>query len=238
MTEADIIRKLSNKVYQPLYFLSGEESYQIDLISDYIEANVLSEQEKEFNLTILYGKDVDEPTIISHAKRFPMMANYQVVIVKEAQNLKKIEDLQPYIEKPVKSTILVICYKYGKLDKRKGFAKSVEKNGILYESPKLYDNQVAGWISDYLKNQKYSIQPKAAQLLAESLGTNLAKVVNEINKLMINIPRGSEITSEHIEENIGISKDFNVFELSKALELRDRVKATRIVMHFAMNEKD
>jgi DNA polymerase-3 subunit delta len=238
MTEEDILKKISNKAYSPIYFLMGEESYYIDLIADHIEANVLTEAEKEFNLTVLYGKDVDEATIISQAKRFPMMANYQVVIVREAQALKKIEELQHYVENPVKSTILVICYKYGKLDKRKTFAKVVEKNGILYESPKIYDSQVSAWITDYCRKRKYRIQPKAVSLLAESLGTQLSTLVNELGKLMINVPEGSEITAELVETNIGINKDYNVFELSAALNFKDRTKANRIVLHFCQNEKE
>jgi DNA polymerase-3 subunit delta len=238
MTEEEILKKLANKVYQPVYFLTGEEPYYVDMICDHMEAHILTEAEKEFNLTIVYGKDVDIPTIISHAKRYPMMANYQIVIVKEAQVIKKIEELQPYIENPVKSTILVVCYKYAKLDRRKTFSKLVEKHGVLYESPKIYDNQVPAWITDYLRKRKYSIQPKAAQMLAEYLGTNLSNVVNELGKLMINVPAGSEITAQHIEQNIGISKDYNVFELSRALEARDRLKVHRIVLHFAQNEKE
>jgi len=238
MDHEDILKKLSNQVYYPVYFLMGEESYYIDLISDTIEEKILDEGEKEFNLTVLYGKDVDVPTIISYAKRYPMMSNYQVVIVKEAQDVKKIEDLLPYIEKPLKSTVLVLCYKYGKLDKRKAFAKAIDKHALLYESPKIYDNQVSPWIIQYLKKKNYTIQTKAAALLAESLGTSISRIVNEINKMIINIPEGTEITALHVEQNIGISKDFNVFELVKALEQKQVTRANNILLHFAKNEKD
>jgi DNA polymerase-3 subunit delta len=238
MDHQDILKKIHDKAYYPVYLLMGEEAYYIDLISDALENKVLDENAKEFNLTVLYGKDVDVPAIVNYAKRYPMMSNYQVVIVKEAQDIKKIEELQAYVEKPLKSTILVLCYKYGKVDKRKTFAKAVEKNGILYESPRIYDNQVPAWITQYLKKLNYTIQPKAAELLAESLGTNISRLVNEISKLIINVPAGKEITAAHIEQNIGISKDFNVFELSKALEQRDRTKVNRIILHFAKNEKE
>lgn len=238
MDYEDILKKLQNKVYQPIYLLMGEESYYIDLISDAIEETILDPTEKEFNLTILYGKDVDVPTIVSYAKRYPMMSNYQVVIIKEAQDVKKLEELQSYVENPLKSTILVLCYKYGKFDKRKTFAKVVDKAGVLYESPRIYDNQVASWITQYLKKKNYTIQAKAAALLAESLGTNISRIVNEIGKLTINVPAGTEITANHIEQNIGISKDYNVFELTKALEQKDRTRVNRIVLHFAQNEKE
>jgi DNA polymerase III subunit delta len=238
MDYEDIIKKLSNKVYHPIYFLMGEEPYYIDLISDYIEQNILDSAEKEFNQSVIYGKDIDVAGIISCAKRFPMMANYQVVIVKEAQDIKKIEELQIYIENPLKSTILVLCYKYGKIDKRKTFAKTLEKTAVLFESQKIYDNQVPAWIGSYLKKKNYTIQTKAASLLAEYLGTDLSRIVNEISKLIINIPAGTEITPEHIEQNIGISKDYNVFELTKALGQKDFLKTHRIILHFSQNERD
>lgn len=238
MDHEDILKKLANKVYHPVYLLQGEESYYIDLISDYIEEHILDASEREFNLTILYGKDVNVPTIISHAKRYPMMSNYQVVIVKEAQAVDKIEALQPYVENPLKSTVLVLCYKYGKIDKRKAFPKVVEKLGVLYESPKIYPEKVPAWITQYLKKKNYGIQAKAAALMAESLGTNLSNVVNEINKMIINIPEGTEITALHVEQNIGISKDYNVFELTKALEQKNIPRANNILLHFSKNEKE
>jgi DNA polymerase III subunit delta len=234
----NILNDLKNKIYYPIYFLDGEESFYIDEISDYIETNVLTDLEKEFNQTIVYGKDTNIPTLISYAKRFPMMANYQVIIVKEAQDLDKIEDLAGYIEHPLTSTLLVICYKYDKLDRRKSIAKTIEKTGVLFESSRLYDNQIPDWIMDYVRKKNYSISAKAAFLLAEFLGTDLSKIVNEIGKLIINIPAGHEITEEYVEKNIGISKDFNVFELQKALGKKDVYKANQIITHFAANPRE
>ncbi|MCF8228431.1 MAG: DNA polymerase III subunit delta [Bacteroidales bacterium] len=238
MKYEQILNDIENKIYYPVYLLSGEESYFVDRISDEIENNILSETEKEFNQNILYGRDVDAPTIVSYAKRYPMMANYQVVIIKEAQDLKDIEDLAGYAEKPLESTVLVLCYKYKKIDKRKLLAKNVQKKGVLYESPRIYDNKVPDWIMNNLKSKGYSITPKAAAMMTEFLGTSLSKISNEISKLTINVPRGTEIKDVHIEENIGISKDYNVFELQKALGSKDVVKANKIINYFAANQKD
>lgn len=233
-----ILTDIENKIYRPIYLLSGEESYFIDRIADEIEENVLSETEKEFNQTILYGRDVDAPTIVSYAKRFPMMSNYQVIIVKEAQDIRDIEDLADYAENPLESTVLVICYKYKKIDKRKQLAKRVQKKGVYFESPRIYDNKVPEWIMSNLKAKGYTITPKASSMMAEFLGTSLSKIANEIGKLCINVPEGTEIKDIHIEENIGISKDYNVFELQKAIGSRDVMKANKIVNYFAANQKD
>jgi len=233
-----ILTDIENKIFRPIYLLSGEESYFIDRITDEIEENVLSETEKEFNQTILYGRDVDVPTIVSYAKRFPMMSNYQVIIVKEAQDIRDIEDLADYVENPLESTVLVICYKYKKIDKRKQLAKRVQKKGVYFESPRFYDNKVPEWIMSNLKAKGYTISPKASAMMAEFLGTSLSKIANEIGKLCINVPEGTEIKDIHIEENIGISKDYNVFELQKAIGSRDVVKANKIVNYFAANQKD
>ncbi len=234
----NLLADLKNQIYYPVYLLHGEESYFIDIISDYIEQNVLSDLEKEFNQTIVYGKDSDVSVLISYARRFPMMANYQVLIVKEAQDLEKIEDFQPYFENPLTSTILVLCYKYTKYDKRKTFYKTIEKHGVAYESARLYDNKIPDWINEYLRKRNYSITPKASALLCEFLGADLGKIVNEIQKLLINIPAGAEINEEYVEKNIGISKDFNVFELQKALAKKDVLKANQIVLHFAANLRE
>jgi len=242
VTFDQIIGDLKNKIYYPVYFLTGEEPYYIDLISDYIENNVLTEEEKEFNQTIIYGRDVDVPTIISYAKRFPMMANYQVVIVKEAQDIDKpkpkIEELTSYVENPLSSTILVINYKYKKLDGRKKLAKLIAKKGVLFESKKLYQDKVQSWITNYIQEKGLSITPKAGALLAEYLGTDLGKIVNEISKLTINLADGGKIDDALIEKNIGISKDYNVFELQDALGRRDILKANRIANYFAANPKE
>jgi DNA polymerase III subunit delta len=238
MNYEEIIKGLQNKVYKPIYFLMGEEPYYIDEISDHIEQHILTAAEKEFNQSVIYGRDMDVPTIISYCKRFPMMANYQVIIVKEAQEIKKIEELQPYAENPVKSTILVLCYKYAKIDKRKAFSKTLDKQGVLFETPKIYDNQVPAWISSYLKPKNHSISAKAATLIADHMGTDLGRIANELNKLLINVPAGTEITVEHVASNIGISKDFNVFELSRALEQKNKTKVNQIILYFAQNEKE
>jgi len=261
MTYEQILTDLKNKVYRPVYFLMGEEPYFIDIISDYILENVLTADEKEFNQTILYGKDVDAGAIVDQAKRFPMMSNYQVVVVKEAQEIRNLipgasdkdeDDDTPavkntdvkkspfelYVEKPVPSTILVICYKYKKLDKRRAIYKLIDKNGGIFESQKLYDNQVPAWITGYLKRQGYTLTPIAAQLLNDYLGADLSRIVNELGKLVINIPYGSQITEVHIEQNIGISKDYNTLELQKALGKRDILKANRIAIHFGLNPKE
>ena len=162
----NILLDLKNKIYSPVFFLYGEEAYFIDVISDYIEQNVLTEIEKEFNQSIIYGKDIDIPTLISYARRFPMMSNYQVIIVKEAQNLDKIENLEPYILNPLETTILVLCYKYEKIDRRKTLFKNIEKKGILFESAKIYENKIPDWISAYVRKMNYSISPKACFLLS------------------------------------------------------------------------
>lgn len=238
MSMDQILANLRNKIYHPVYFLAGDESYFIDTISDYIEKNVLSETEKEFNQTVIYGRDTDIMSLISVVKRFPMMANYQVVIVKEAQDIMKIEELLPYVENPLHSTLLVLNYKYRKIDKRKAFFKAVDKKGVLFESKKIYDNQLGSWISKFAGDRGYTITPKATAMLTEFLGTDLAKVVNEMEKLMINLPEKSEINDIQVERNIGISKDYNIFELQNAIGSRNIQKANRIVNYFASNPKD
>ncbi len=234
----DILSDLKKKIYKPVYFLSGEEPYFIDLVSDFIEKKVLDEAEREFNQTILYGRDTDVATIIGEAKRYPMMSDKMVVIVKEAQSIKNIEELDNYINNPLASTLLVICYKYKTLDKRKSFPKTVAKKGVLFESKKIYDNKIPDWIAGYLKEKKYTVTPKSTQLLTEYLGNDLGKIVNELEKLMINLPSGTEVTTDHIQTYIGISKDFNTFELNDALTKRDVVKANRIINYFAANSKE
>ncbi|NQV03042.1 MAG: DNA polymerase III subunit delta [Bacteroidia bacterium] len=238
MTFDQIIQNLKNQIYQPVYLLHGEESYYIDFVSDYIEKHVLTETEKEFNQTILFGRDVDAPTIISYAKRYPMMANYQVMIIKEAQEVKDLEALIAYVQQPLSSTLLVLCYKYGKVDKRKSLAKSVDKHGVLFESPRIYDNKIPGWIEAYVKQLNYSISAKACFMLTEFLGADLSKITNEIRKLTINIPEETEIDENLVEKYIGISKDFNVFELQKALGTKNAYKANQIISYFGSNPRE
>jgi DNA polymerase-3 subunit delta len=234
-----IVNDIKTGNIKPIYLLMGEEPYYIDKLCDYIEKNVLSEEEKGFNQSVLYGRDVTIEDIISTAKRYPMMAERQVVIVKEAQDLTRtIEKLETYAENPVPSTVLVFCYKYKTLDKRKKVTKLIAKNGVVFESKKLYENQVGDWIKRVLAGKKYTIEPKANAMLVEFLGTDLSKINNELEKLQIILPVGSNITPKDIEENIGFSKDFNVFELRKALGERNQLKAYTIAENFAQNPKD
>ena len=233
-----IVNDIKSGNIKPIYFLMGEEPYYIDKLSDYIEQNVLTEEEKSFNQTILYGRDVTIEDIISTAKRYPMMAERQVVIVKEAQDLTKtIDKLESYAENPMPTTVLVFCYKYKTLDKRKKMTKLMDKSGVVYESKKLYENQVGDWIKRVLSGKSYSIEPKANSMLVEFLGTDLSKINNELEKLQIILPKGSTITAGHIEENIGFSKDFNNFELLNALGAKNQLKAFKIVQYFSDNQK-
>jgi len=234
-----LVTDIKNGIIKPIYFLMGEEPYYINRISEFIEKNVLSDEEKGFNQMVLYGRDVTIEDIVSNAKRYPMMAERQVIIVKEAQDLSRtIENLASYAGNPQPTTVLVVNYKYKKIDKRKALYKAVSKIGVIYESKKLYENQVADWIRRVLASKNYTISPKAAQMLVEFLGTDLSKINNELDKLQIILPKGSDITPEAIEENIGISKDYNNFELQKALGERNVLKAHKIIHYFAENPKD
>jgi DNA polymerase-3 subunit delta len=235
----EIVSEIKRGNPKPIYFLMGEEPYYIDRISQYIAENVLTEDERGFNQMVLYGKDTSVDEVVANAKRFPMMAQYQVVIVKEAQHLSRnIEQLVHYAENPQQTTILVLCYKYKKLDKRKKLYKAIQKKGELFESKKLYENQVADWIRRTLASKEYKISPKSCIMLVEFLGTDLSKISNELDKLTLIVPPTTEITPELIEEHIGISKDFNNFELKKAIGERDVKKASRIIDYFAQNPKD
>ena len=239
MTEViKIVNDIKSKNYKPIYFLCGEETYYIDRISDLIESSVLTEDEKSFNQVVLYGRDTTVEEIVSTAKRFPMMADYQVVIVKEAQNLSKtFEKFESYALNPQLTTILVFAYR-DKPDGRKKIFKTIKDKGVWFESKKLYDNQVPDWIVKVLKGQNYGIEPKAAAMLSEFLGTDLAKINNELEKLKIVFPEGHIFTPKNIEENIGFSKDYNVFELKSALATRNQQKAYTIIHNFAANPKD
>ncbi len=233
--EEDIL----NGQIRPIYFLMGEESFYIDRITQIIENKILKEEEKSFNQLILYGRDVSIEEIVSNAKRYPLMAERQVIIIKEAQDLARtIENLSDYAENPVPSTVLVICYKYKTLDKRKKLAKVIAKKGCLFESNKLYENQVPEWINYVLKEKNYRIQPKAALMLVDYLGNDLSRVYNELEKLMLIVPKETSINEEHIEDNIGISKDFNNFELRKALGEKNLMKVYQIAYHFSQNAKN
>ena len=237
-TYEEIARDLKNRIYKPVYYLMGEESYYIDRISEYIAQTVLNENEKEFNQTILYGADTDIATIINAAKRYPMMSKYQVVIVKEAQGVKNIDELSYYLQKPLESTILVLCHKHGVLDRRKKMAAEIEKVGVLFESKKIKDAQLVGFITSYLKRKSIEIEPKASEMMAEFVGTDLSRMAGELEKLIITLPKGQKrITQEQIEQNIGISKDYNNYELRNALIIKDVFKANQIIKYFEENPK-
>lgn len=234
-----ILNNLKNKKYAPVYFLMGEEPYFIDVIADYIGQNVLSEDEKGFNQMVLYGQDVNMSYILNSAKRYPMMASHQVIIIREAQALgNSIDELESYLNNPTASTILVFCYKYKTLDKRKSVYKKLSQNQVIFESKKLYDNQVADWIPTVATEMRLPIDSKATQMLVEFLGNDLGRIRKELDKLALIVPPNSEITPEVIEKNIGISKDFNNFELRKAIAIKDEYKATLICRYFANNPKD
>ena len=246
MTADDIIKDFKNRKYKPLYLLHGEEPYFIDQVSNYAEHQLLSEAERGFNQTVLYGKDTDIMVVLNAAKRYPMMAEYQVVLVKEAQDMKwgrddddkkSINPLLNYLENPLQSTILVFCYKYGKLDKRKKTYKAIEKNGVIFESAPLYDNKIPSWIEAFVAGKKYRIDPQASAMLAEYLGNDLSKIANEMEKLMLNVPVGQTITLQHVQDNIGISKEYNVFELQSALSRKDPFKVNQIINYFEANPK-
>ena len=241
---AAIYKNLKSGNYSPIYFLHGEEPYYVDLISDYIEKNALDEAAKGFNQIILYGKDVKMSDILSNAKRFPMMSDRQVVIVKEAQNIQNIgkeegdKQLIQYLDNPQPSTILVFCYKHKKLDKRKALYKALDKAAITLTSNKVYDNQIPDWIRNHVKEKGFSITDKGTFMLAESIGNNLERLANEIDKMLINFKDKVEINDGHIQKYIGISKEYNAFELQKALGMREIVKANKIVMYFEANSKN
>ena len=235
MEFGDILQNLKKEIYHPIYLLQGEEPYFIDQLSDYIEKNVLNDAEKGFNQTVFYGKDSDPITIAEASMRFPMMASKQVIIVKEAQSLNKIDTLTSYAEKPLDSTVLVLAYKYKNLDSRTRLVKAIKKNGVVFTSKKLYENKIPGWIDTYLKNHNYSITPQAALLLTSYLGTDLSKIANELEKLVIAVKESNKITPDHIEKNIGLSKDFNVLELQNALGEKNVLKANKIIQYFGAN---
>lgn len=238
ITYEEIARDLKNRIYKPVYYLMGEETYYIDKISEYIAQTVLTDEEKEFNLTVMYGADTEVATIINVAKRYPMMSEYQVVIVKEAQSVKKMEELSFYLQKPLQSTILVLCHKHGTIDRRKKLAAEIEKVGVLFESKKIKDAQLPGFIASYLKRKSVDIEPKASEMMAEFVGTDLSRMAGELEKLVITLPQGTRrVTPEHIEKNIGISKDYNVYELRAALVAKDVLKANTIIHFFAQNPK-
>jgi DNA polymerase-3 subunit delta len=247
MTASDIIKDIKARKFKPVYLLHGDEPYYIDQIIHYMEDHVLNDMEKGFNQTVLYGKDTNMATILNAAKRYPMMSDYQLIIVKEAQDLKwsketegsskEAEFVQAYFEKPLASTILVLGYKYGNFDKRKKLFKSITKSGVVFQSEPVRDYKLAQWIEDLVKEKGAKIAPQAAALMAEYLGADLSKIANELEKLMLNVSKETIIDTDHIQKNIGISKEYNVFELQKALAARNVLKSNQIINYFADNPK-
>ncbi len=237
----NILNDLKQKKYAPIYLLMGEEAYFIDQIEHYISSHVLTEDERGFNQHILYGKDIDNAnSVIDVARRYPMMASHQVVVVREAQDMDKreFEKLVHYANQPLMTTVLVLSYKYGTVKGTTALAKQLKKVGVIFESKAVRDYQIADWIAHYLKDEGYQINPQSSALLGEYLGTNLGKIVKEIEKLTIDLPQGGTITPELIEQKVGISKEYNVFELQNAIGKRDVLKCNKIINYFASNPKD
>lgn len=232
-----ILAEIQNKKFHPVYFLHGKEPYFIDAIAKQIEAHALSESERAFNQSVFYGKDVDHMSVVDTARRFPMMAPRQLVLLKEAQDMRSLDSLLPYVEQPAESTVLVISYKYKKLNMNTKLGKALKKAALVFESKPLYDNQVPAWVANFLKGKGLKVTPKAAELIAENLGADLSKVANELDKLALNLPANATVDDAAVERYVGISKDFNVFELQKAIGLRDFLKAQRIVAYFTANPK-
>ena len=239
----EVMAALKAKKFAPVYFLQGEESYFIDLISDYIENHALSEAEKSFNQVIVYGKDVSMPTILTHARRFPMMAEKQVVIVKEAKDIQDINKeigirlLLEYLKQPVPSTILVFCHKHKSLDKRRELGKNIQKLAATISSKKLYDNQLPDFVSEYAHEKGIKIEDQAIQILCEYVGNDLSRLTNEFDKLVISLKGGEVITTDYVMSQVGVSKEYNVFELQKSLVHRDTLTAAKIVNYYAQNTR-
>lgn len=238
-----VISELRKGVYHPVYFLQGKEPYYIDLIASYIEIHALEAAAKSFNQMIMYGKDSTMDAVLTNARRFPMMSSRQVVIIKEAQEIVNFgrQDaqklLQSYVENPSPSTVLVFCYKYKTLDGRKAVTKAISKNSILVDCKKIYDDKLPGWVLNYVKSKNATIDQGTAQLLSDYIGNNLERLTSEIDKVLINLQSPARIDKEAVQKYVGISKDYNVFELQKALTFKDNLKAQRIVQYFAANPK-
>ena len=238
VTFQSIMQDLKNRSFAPFYLLMGDESYYIDSISDYIASHVLSPEESDFNQTICFGSDVTAVQVADMARRYPMMAEYQVIIVKEAQNIRSLEALEKYLKNPVKSTILVWCHKNGKIDARKKVIGVAQSVGVVFESKKLRDYQLPDFIQNYLKPKKISIDPKSCQMIADYIGADLSRIVSELDKILIYLPEDDRrITPEVVEKEVGVSKDFNAFELRNAIVSKDVFKANQIIKYFDNNPK-
>lgn len=240
LTYEEIMRGIRSKQFAPVYVFQGEEPYYIDLLTDCLIEHALDDSERDFNQTIVYGAETDVATVITAAKRFPMMAARQLVVVKEAKGLKNIDNLHHYVQNPNPSTVLVISYKYDKLDGRKKLALAVKETGVIFESKRVYENKLPAFIASYLQDRGFVIDAKSAQMIADYLGADLSKIANELDKLCIAMSAAIQkrVTPELIEENIGISKDFNNYELQSAIARRDILKANRIVHYFDRNPRD
>lgn len=238
MEAADqIIQSLKAGQRAPVYLFHGEEPYFIDLLAGYMQEHVLSESEQVFNLRIFYGKDTDFRTVADEACQYPLMASHRLIVIREAQDMKTIMELESYLENPVPTSILVICYKYKKLDQRIKMAKYIKQHGVIFESKKLYDNQVPAWIQQESVKQGLKLQPEAVHLIAEYLGSDLGAIQQDLEKIRIATKGDEQITARELESIIGIHKDFNVFELRKSLGMRDMPKTFQIIQYFKDNPK-
>jgi len=237
MSVEKIITDWKKKSFKPIYWLEGEEEYFIEKVIAYAEHNILSKSEVSFNLSVFYGKDAGWADIVNACRRYPMFAERQVVILKEAQQMKDVEKLETYIENPLSSTIFVVSYKGKKLDARKKFTKLVKERGVLVTTKKMYDSQLPEWTKELLQSKGLSISQKGLALLVDHIGNDLIRIENEIDKILVNLGKRTNITEEDIEEYIGVSKDFNVFELQTALASKDIARAIRIIQYFEANPK-
>ena len=237
MSHEKIIAEWKKKVFKPFYWLEGEEDYFIDKVMDYAEHNILSEAETGFNRTVFYGKDATWPDVINACRRYPMSSERQVVLLKEAQQMRDIEKLESYIESPLGSTILVVSYKEKKVDGRTKFAKLLKERGVLLSTKKIYENQLPQWTEEMVHSHGYEISRKALMLLVDHIGNDLNRIENEIEKILVNLGKRKTINEDDIEEFIGISKEFNVFEFQNALATKDLPRCIRIVQYFEANPK-
>ena len=239
ITHREIVEQIRRQEYKPIYLLMGEEAYYIDRISEYIADNVLTKDEQDFNQTIIYcTRETAVADVINCARRYPMMAKHQVVIVKEAQNLLKIDELAVYAQNPMETTILMICYNNGKVDGRKKLIPAVEKVGVVFESPKLKDGMLPQFIADYLRRKQVSIEERACLMMAESVGADLNRMAGELDKLVLALPTGQmRITPDLVEQHVGISKEFNLWELRTAVSNKDVAKVNKIIFYFDQNPK-
>ena len=237
MSALSIITSWKKNIFKPIYWLEGDEDFFIDEVMDYAEKKILPEAEASFNLTVFYGKDANWADIINACRRYPMFAERQVVVLKEAQQMKDIDKLEPYVENPLGSTVLVVSYKGKTLDGRSKLSKLVKKNGEIFLSKKIYENQLPAWTNGYLQSKGFQITPRALTLLVDHVGNDLSRIANEVDKLSVNVSAEKSITEDDIEKYIGVSKEYNIFELQHALSVKDHAKAMRIIQYFEANPK-